>query len=463
MANSMFLKTIRSEGLAHLSYIVAHKGKAAVIDPRRDCWIYLEQARHNGARIEYIFETHRNEDYVVGSVELARLTGAKVFHGRQLDFEYGESVSEGDVFEVGDLTLKILETPGHTFESISIVMIDHSYGDGPIAVFSGDALFVGDVGRTDFFPDRAEEVAGLLYDSIFEKLAPLGDHVILFPAHGAGSVCGEGMADREFSTLGYELQYNPALQLPDRKAFIARKKEEQHYQPPYFRQMEALNRAGSAPDLGRLPVAVPLSADEFEERTNQGALILDVRSPEAIGGALIPGSLGIPLSMIPAFAGWFIPYDRKIVLVLHDAGEARTAVRYLVRLGYDRIAGFLEEGLFSWETSGRKYQTIPSLHADELTKRILEKTPFTLLDVRKDAEVRRGRLPGSVHIYVGELPERLDQIPKDLPIVTFCGSGMRAVIAATILKQHGFKQVENALGSMAACAAVGCPIVKGDE
>ena len=459
----MFLKTIRSEGLAHLSYIVAHKGKAAVIDPRRDCWIYVEEARRNGARIEFIFETHRNEDYVVGSVELARLTGAKVFHGRQLDFDYGEILSEGDAFDVGDLTLKILETPGHTFESISIVLIDHSYGDGPIAVFSGDALFIGDVGRTDFFPDRVEEVAGLLYDSIFEKLAPLGDHVILFPAHGAGSVCGDGMADREFSTLGYELRHNPALQLPDRKAFIARKAGEKHSQPPYFQRMEELNRAGSAPDLGRLPMPIPLGADEFEEKANGGALILDVRSPEAIGGALIPGSLGIPLDMIPAFAGWFLPYDRDIVLVLHDAREAEEAVRYLIRLGYDRIAGFLEEGLFSWETSGRKYQTIPSLHADELTKRILEKTPFTLLDVRKDAEVSRGRLPGSVHIYVGELPERLDQIQKDLPIVTFCGSGMRAVIAATILKQHGFKKVENALGSMAACAAVGCPIVKGHE
>ena len=185
--------------------------------------------------------------------------------------------------------------------------------------------------------------------------------------------------------------------------------------------------------------------------------------PGGGGGALIPGSLGIPLDMVPAFAGWFLPYNRDLVLVLHDAVEAEEAVRYLVRLGYDRIAGFLEEGRFSWETSGRKYQTISSLHADELTKRILEKTPFTLLDVRKDAEVRRGRLPGSVHIYVEELPYPLDQIQKDLPIVTFYGSGMRAVIAATILKQHGFKQVENALGSMAACAAVGCPIVKGDE
>jgi hydroxyacylglutathione hydrolase len=201
MASGMFIETIRSEGLAHLSYLIGHGGKAAVIDPRRDFRIYIEKALGHGARIDCIFETHRNEDYVIGSPELSELTGAKIYHGTQLDFRYGNPAVEGDSFELGDLTLRVIETPGHTFESLSIVVMDRSTGNEPIGVFTGDALFIGDVGRTDFFPGGEEEMAGLLYDSIFKKLLPLGDHVILFPAHGAGSVCGESMAEREFSTL----------------------------------------------------------------------------------------------------------------------------------------------------------------------------------------------------------------------------------------------------------------------
>jgi len=184
----MFLDKIHSEGLSHLSYIVGHGGRAAVVDPRRDCDIYIEIASRNGVVISHIFETHRNEDYVIGSTELALKTGADIYHGKAFDFDYGKPVSAGDTFEIGDLTLTVIETPGHTYESISISVADRGFGDSPIAVFSGDALFSGDVGRTDFFPDKAEEVAGLLYDSIFDNLLPLGDHVILLPAHGAGSV-----------------------------------------------------------------------------------------------------------------------------------------------------------------------------------------------------------------------------------------------------------------------------------
>ena len=462
MSTDMFLETIRSEGLAHLSYLIGHGGKAAVIDPRRDCHIYIEKALRHEAGIAYIFETHRNEDYVIGSRELAKLTGAKIYHGKQLDFAYGNPVVEGDCFEVGDLTLKVIETPGHTFESISVAIIDRSSGNAPIGVFTGDALFVGDVGRTDFFPDRAEEVAGRLYDSIFKKLLPLGDHVILFPAHGAGSVCGESMSEREFSTLGYENQFNPVLRKTDRAAFIEYKANESHYKPPYFGQMEKYNLEGTADFVRTLPIPAPLDADEFEEKIKQGAAILDTRSPEAIGGALIPGSLGIPMEMIPSFAGWFLSYDQDIVLILHHLADSETAVQYLRRLGYDRISGFLEEGLFAWETSGRRYNTIPAVHAEELVRRIEAKEDFTLLDVRKSSEVKQGKLPGSVHIYVGELPGKLDQVPMHRPFVTFCGSGMRAIIAATILKKNGFDKVENALGSMAACTAVGCPIIKDE-
>jgi len=459
----MFLKKFRSEGLAHLSYIIGHKGRAAVIDPRRDVQIYVEAANRHGARIERIFETHRNEDYVIGSPELAQMTGADIYHGGHLDFAYGNPVSDGDTFDIGDLTLKIIETPGHTFESISIAVIDTSFGSKPVAVFTGDALFVGDVGRTDFFPDRAEEVAGLLYDSIFDKILPLGDQAILYPAHGAGSVCGDGMAEREFSTLGIERRYNSALQKKSREDFIQLKVSEVHDQPPYFRQMERYNQEGSAPPVARRHLAKPLDAALFKTYLQNGALALDVRDPEAIGGALIPGSLGIPLDMVPAFAGWFLSYEQDILLIVHDYRDVATAVNHLTRIGYDRVTGFLDEGLHAWEIDGQPYQTIPSVHSQELVQRIQREEDFLLLDVRKKNEFEEGHLPGALNLYVGELPEHFDHVPGDKPIVTFCGSGQRAVIAATLLKREGYEHVENCLGSMAACAAVGCPVIDPRE
>ncbi len=460
MATGMVLEKVKSSGLAHLSYLIGHQGRGAVIDPRRDCRVYVEMAHRRGLRIDYIFETHRNEDYLIGSQDLARMTGAEIYHGGKLEFHYGNPVAEGDTFELGNLRLKILETPGHTFESISIAVIDTQFGEYAVAVFSGDALFVGDVGRTDFFQERAREVAGLLYDSIFNKLLPLGDQAILLPAHGAGSVCGDSMAEREFSTLGMERLSNPMLVQTDRERFIAAKLAEQHDQPPYFKRMEALNLEGSARALDELYSPAPLNAAQFNTQAEQGARILDVRSPEALGGALIPGSLGIPLEMVPAFAGWFLPADREIALVVDRYDAALTAWRHLLRIGYDHIAGYLDDGLHGWEISGRAYQTIPAVPTSQLVRRIQAEEDFMLLDVRKAKEFAAGRLPGASNIYLGELPDRLDHIPRDKPVVTFCGSGQRAVIAATILKRAGVENVANCLGSMAACSAAGCPVIE---
>ena len=456
----MFLEKIHSEGLSHLSYIIGHGGRAAVVDPRRDCEIYLEIASRNGAVITHIFETHRNEDYVIGSTGLALKTGAEIYHGKAMDFEYGTPVSGGDSFDLGDLTLEVIETPGHTYESISITVSDRSFGKAPVAVFSGDTLFSGDVGRTDFFPEKAEEMAGLLYDSIFEKLLPLGDHVILLPAHGAGSVCGSDMADREFTTLGYERINNPKLKYIDRQTFIEHKVNEHHYKPPYFKQMEKLNTQGSAVVPASVRVPPPRDAGYFDKAMQKGMIALDIRSPEAFAGAFIPGSLAIPVDMVPAYAGWFISYEKPVGLISDHLEDVDKAVRYLLRLGYDSIDGYLENGLTAWEVSGRRYDRIPAVHAAELVKRMQNEQAFTLLDVRKKEEVEAGRLPGSLHIFLGELPHKLDQIPRFKPVTTFCGSGQRAIIAASILKQHGFDEVEDSLGSMAACSAIGCPIEK---
>ncbi len=455
----MFLEKIKSQGLAHLSYILVDGGYAAVIDPRRDCRVYLDIAYQNGAQIKYIFETHRNEDFVIGSLELARMTGAEIYHGSALAFGYGNPVAEGQMFEFGSVRLKVLETPGHTFESISLVLYDTASGPDPLGVFTGDALFIGDVGRTDFFPDRLEETAGLLYSSIFEKILPLGDQVLIYPAHGAGSVCGDGMADREFSTLGFERCNNSALQHKSRNTFIQNKVREEHSKPPYFSRMEEYNQYG-APQVEPLYPPKPLHADQFEEAMLDGMLAVDTRSPEAFAGAYIPGSLAIPLDMLPAYAGWFLPYDSDLGLIVESYHDLDPALRFLTRIGYDRIAGFLEQGLHEWEIRGKYYETIPAVYAGEIQRRIREEQSFTILDVRTRKEFEAGHLPNAQHIFLGELPKRLEEIGPSRPVTAFCGSGMRAIIAASILKKNGFKDVEDCLGSMQACSWGVCQLVR---
>lgn len=456
----MLLKKIKSKGIAHLSYIIGDGNEAVVIDPRRDCQIYIDIAAENGMRITRIFETHRNEDYVIGSRDLAAATGAVIHHGAALKFSYGERVVDGDRFTIGELELTVLETPGHTDESISVVVRDSNFGNDPVVVFTGDALFIGDVGRTDFYPDRAEEVAGLLYDSIFEKLLPLGDQTILCPAHGAGSVCGDGMASREFSTIGYERCNNPVLQKRERSEFINHKVHEQHYQPPYFKKMEEYNQYGPPPLKG-LPHPVPMTAPEVKAAREAGARLIDLRSPEAIAGAFIPDSLALPADMIPAYAGYLLEYTNDIILIPEDQHQLQEAVTHFCRIGYDCVTGYLKGGMHSWEVNGFKYDRIGAVHAEELQKRLDQDEDFTLLDVRQVNEYKASRLEQATHIFLGELPDRLDELDRSKPVVTFCGSGQRAIIAASILKQNGFAMVEDSLGSMQACINVNCNVTRG--
>lgn len=452
----MFLETVKSEGLAHLSYIVGDSGHAAVIDPRLDCSIYTDIAKRNGSGITHIFETHRNEDYVTGSRELAKITGADIYHGKHLPFTYGNPVAENDIFKIGEIRLRVLETPGHTYESISLVMTDESSGKKPLAVFTGDALFIGSTGRTDFFPEQ-RKTAGLLYESIFNKILPLGDGVMLFPAHGTGSVCGKDMASRDFSTIGFEKEYNAGLKVKAKEEFINLKLREQHYLPPYFKEMERLNLARRQL-RHKPPEPWPLESRAFAEFVDNMDRLLDIRSPEAFAGAYIPGSLAIPLHLLPSFAGWFLDYKQPVCLIADNLRDIETAVIYLFRIGYNKIPAYLSGGLSYWETSGKRYDRIPAIHAEEIVRRIKEREDFTILDVREISEYQEGHLPGSKHIFLGELPRRINEVDKNKPVTTFCGSGQRAIIAASILKRKGFSGVETCLGSMAACQAIGCPI-----
>ncbi|SFP20349.1 MBL fold metallo-hydrolase [Qipengyuania nanhaisediminis] len=447
----MLLEKIKTPGLSHLSYLVGSGGKAAVIDPRRDCECYVEMARAEGLEITHIFETHRNEDLVSGAPILKELTGARVLHGPNPAgaIKYADTAREGEEFEIGQLRIKVLETPGHTDDHLAFVLHDAAYPDGPVGVFTGDALFVGDVGRTDFYPDRKREVAGLLFDSL-QKILGLGDQVILYPAHGAGSVCGSGMAEREFSTLGHERLNNTRLQFETKEAFIDFKVEENHYQPPYFRLMERLNLEGgdAAPRVMR-PQRLSLSELEAVEVDH----LIDVREPLAFASGHLPGSMNLPVGMISAFAGWFIGESEKIALIASDEDQLEAAMTHLVRIALGTVVGGYV-GVVPAAAQGRTLRTIPMIGTDEVAQRLAkEDESWTLLDVRDADERAQSAIEGSRHIYVGELHTRYRDLDRSERYTLMCASGMRATVAAGWLASRGFENLDVYLGSMGAWSA----------
>lgn len=456
----MIFERIKSEGLAHLSYFVGSGNEAIVIDPRRDCQIYLDIARREGMKIKYIFETHRNEDYVIGSLELKELTDAEIYHGKGVDFKYGIFVSDGQEFNFGSMKLTALHTPGHTDESMSYALTDPDSGKAPLMVFTGDALFVGDVGRTDLYgPEEIPRMAANLYESIFSKILPLGDGVILCPAHGAGSLCGGAISKREYSTLGLERIQNPALQRTDKEKFIKFKLEEKLEFPPYFKKMEQYNLQGP-PLLKGLPVPELLFPKEFVKEMEKGAMVVDTRMPHSFGGAHIKGSYGIWLKGLPYYAGWVLPYDKPILLVLEEKDQLEAAVSYLVRIGYDSIAGFLNGGISSWYMKALPVESLNLISVQSLKDKIEKNEEMVILDVRRDEEWEKGHIEGARHVYVGHLEENLDKVPRNSPIIVYCDSSRRSNIAASILKKNGYDMVYNVLGSMTAWKNAGYKVVK---
>lgn len=456
----MIFERIKSEGLAHLSYFVGSGNEAIVIDPRRDCQIYFDIARREGMKIKYIFETHRNEDYVIGSLELKELTDAEIYHGKGVDFKYGIFVSDEQEFNFGSMKLTALHTPGHTDESMSYALTYPESGKAPLMVFTGDALFVGDVGRTDLYgPEEIPRMAANLYESIFNKILPLGDGVILCPAHGAGSLCGGAISKREYSTLGLERIQNPALQRTDKEKFIKFKLEEKLEFPPYFKKMEQYNLQGP-PLLKGLPVPELLFPKEFVKEMEKGAMVVDTRMPHSFGGAHIKGSYGIWLKGLPYYAGWVLPYDKPILLVLEEKDQLEAAVSYLVRIGYDSIAGFLNGGISSWYMKALPVESLNLISVQSLKDKIEKNEEMVILDVRRDEEWEKGHIEGARHVYVGHLEENLDKVPRNSPIIVYCDSSRRSNIAASILKKNGYDMVYNVLGSMTAWKNAGYKVVK---
>lgn len=451
----MLFERIESTGLAHYSYLIGDGREAIVIDPRRDCGVYVDQATRAGSRIKYILETHRNEDYVIGSVELASRTGAEIWHAdAQMDYQYGQPVKEGQTWRAGRLVLEALHTPGHTPGSMSYLL--HDPDGAPWAVFTGDALFAGDVGRVDLLGmDRAEELANLLYDSVFDTLLPLGDEVLVCPGHGAGSVCGSEIAERVWTTIGLERRLNPKLQFTDREQFVANvaKKLER---PPYFRRMESWNLEG-APILGPLPAPTPLKPGAFAEAAKEG-FILDTRMDLGFSAAHVPGSLSIWQGRLASFAGWFLPYDKPILLVNED-DDPTPIVRHLLRIGYDDLAGSLAGGMLAWHMSGQESASINTVTVQALCHQLDTEGDAWILDLRSDEEVEHhGEIAGAHQIHITQLPDRLDEVPRDETVYVFCGSGMRSMIGTSLLRRQGWEKVTVVLGGLAGWHSTTCPL-----
>ncbi|MBS3790228.1 MAG: MBL fold metallo-hydrolase [Candidatus Thermoplasmatota archaeon] len=451
----MLFERIKSEGLAHYSYIIGDQNDAVVIDPRRDIQKYIDLASQHGMNIKKVLETHRNEDYVIGSYEIKKRTGAEIYHADgDLDYTYGKPVEENDSWDVGRLKLEAIHTPGHTLGSMSYILYDP---DGePWMVFIGDALFAGDVGRIDFYgEENLEKMAYKLYDSIFKKILPLGDGVMICPAHGSGSVCGTEIAERELTTVGIEKERNPKLQIENKEEFAEKVSEMLEY-PPYFEKMEEMNLDLPEHQLSKKTMEF-LSPEEFKKRA-EDAVILDTRKELAFGASHIPDTLSIWEDGIPNFAGWFLPYDKPILLV-DEAGNPARAHTYLKRIGYDNVEGCLAGGMLSWNMQGEESESIDTVNVHEVCNILDEDESTFLLDVRPQEEIeKKGEIEGAYELHLTQLPDNLEEIPEDRPIYIFCGSGLRSMTAASILKKNGWDDLHVVLGGLSGWSSTTCPV-----
>jgi hydroxyacylglutathione hydrolase len=454
----MEIKTIKSEGLAHNSYYLTSENEAVVIDPRRDCEIYTQLAEEDCAKIKYILETHRNEDFVVGSLELQNMTEAEIGHSNVLPFKHGDyKLSDGNILHVGNVKLKTLYTYGHTNESLSYLIYPSGSNEATV-VFTGDTLFAGSVGRTDLYGKPAQVAqAEKLFSSLHEKLLLLGDHVLVYPAHGPGSVCGHGISGMEPTTIGYEKKTNPYLRL-DEEEFIEKVTAEELVVPMYFKKMEELNLNGP-PLLSEMSCPKPFSLLEFEEKMQeQNMIVIDTRMPYAYSGSHIPNSISLWLGGISVYPGWLFDTNQYILLIHERPSDIDIAVPRLRRLGFDNICGYLCGGMNEWQNAGKPFRSFKTVSARE-TKERLGRGETLLLDVRDPPEwTEDGYIKGAKLIFFADLPQKTDELPKDKPMVVTCSVGNRSSIALSILERAGFEDISNMLGGMTAWTSLGFPI-----
>lgn len=453
--------------LSHASYVIASNGEAVVIDPQRDVELYINYLDMSGYALKYVIETHLHADFVSGHVELARRTGAQVIIGHRADAAFDHiAARDGDTFQIGSVTLKILETPGHTPEGITIEAHDASTPEEPIVLFTGDTLFAGDVGRPDLLDSigiTREELASALYDSLHQKLMTYPDETRVYPAHGAGSSCGKALKSVEFSTIGTERLTNYALKPMSREEFIKEVTEGQPEAPMYFVSDARINRAG-APELADvIGGGRALSIAEMVDAIEHGITVLDTRSPEEFAAGFIPGSINIGLDgQFATWVGTLLPLDQPLVLVASPGKEQEAATR-CARIGLDRVLGYLEGGFEVWKSAKLGVDSFRRLDPAELDAMISGPDAPTVVDVRREGERSGKHIAKSRFITLSRIGSRMEAVgPKDRPVVLQCGGGYRSSMAASILKKNGFTDVYDLRGGFGAWEREGFPVVSGE-
>lgn len=439
--------------LAQASYMIGSGGEAAVVDPRRDVDEYIDEAAKQGLVIRHVIETHLHADFVSGHRELARRTGAKIYIGAaaRATFEH-VPVVEGTEISFGDVTLRFLETPGHTPESVCVVVIDREKPDAPAAVLTGDTLFIGDVGRPDLLGAAlpASDLAGMLYDSLHGKLLALPDAVEVWPAHGAGSLCGKNISSETSSTIGQQRRFNYALRPMPREEFVSLVTADLPEAPSYFARDVEANRRGA----GALADLPPLDAIEPERAAalgRDGAIFLDVRPAAEYGKRHVAGSVHIGLTgQFASWAGTLLAPDAPIVLVAADANAAAEARMRLARVGLEHVAGWLAGGVDAWAAAGGGTSTTAQIDVSELRRRLARGGDFRVVDVRRPGEVQAGRIEAATPIPLHELARRAREVGGDPrePVLTVCAGGYRSSIATSLLERAGFTNLTNVTGGM---------------
>lgn len=442
--------------LAHASYMIGSEGIAAVIDPQRDVEIYLEAAAAKGWRIEHIIETHLHADFVSGHHELAERTGARIYLGAGSDAQFPHvDVKDGDEIRFGQCSLGFLQTPGHTLESISIVMRDLGDPSRPAAVFTGDTLFVGDVGRPDLSPSHTpQQLAELLYQSIHEKLLTLPDETEIFPAHGAGSLCGRQMSSESSSTIGKQRKTNYALLARSSEEFVHLLTDNLPARPEYFARDADLNRRGAAP-LSDLPHLAPLSAAKVLELQKAGAIVVDTRPAMQFAVAHVPGSIHIALTgQYASWAARILGLDLPLIIAGEDPEHVRESQLRLARVGIENIVGYLEDGIIGWIKNGFELEYIPQITVQDFVElQQQESGRVAILDVREPAECQTGAIEHAVHIPLGQLAGRIAELDHSKLLVVHCKGGYRSSIATSLLRRGGFRDIANLTGGFDAWKA----------
>ncbi len=460
----MFVQQFFIPGLAHSSYLLGGNAQCAIVDPARDIDRYIGAAEAMGMAITHVLETHLHADFVSGHRDLADRTGATIVAPKSADCRFDHTpVAEGDTVEIEDLRIDVIETPGHTPEHVSYVVGDRARGDQPVSLFCGDTLFVGDVGRPDLFPGRAEELANALYDSLHAKLMKLPDYCEVLPAHGAGSLCGRAMGAKRTSTIGYEKRTNGALRIRSREKFVRSLTTDMPAAPDHFSRCSAINAAGPAV-VRKLPAPKSMPAGDFDRRAKRSkSTVVDLRGMEGFGGLHVPGSWHLDVGgNFATFAGWVLPPDHDLLLVADGESQVREAGVQLRRVGHDRVVGHLEGGVFRWARAAKPTATVPQVSVHEMHEMVAGECPFTLVDVRAAREFDAHHIAGAVNIPAPDLRTRHEELDASRPVVTICNSGVRASLASSILKAAGFGDVRNLAGGMIAYAEAGyapeCPV-----